>query len=690
MVLALVVGAGAAGGAVLFRYLIDWFTFAFTGRVPFVPGTGPGGPASPHFPGIGMFFLLLAPVLGGLIYGPLVDRFAKEARGPGVAEVMFATTERGGRIRPRVAAVKSLASALCIGSGGSVGREGPIVQISSGLGSSLGQLFRVPDDRLRLLVACGAAGGVSAIFNAPLAGVFFALELILRNFRAQSFGVVVLASVTADAIARAAFGGDTFLTLPSFELSSPLEYPFFAVLGVLAALAGVVFVRTLYGTEGLVDRLWKGPEWLRPGAGGLLLGALLLALPQLYGGGYAVLENAIRGEYVLWLLLALLAGKILASSLTIAIGGSGGVFAPALFMGATLGTAFGLGVNEFLPTVVGSPGAYGLVGMGAVFAGAARAPITAVLVIFELTGTYAIILPLMFAVSVAAGVSHLLSRDTIYTFKLRRRGVDVIRGTSANLMEVLTVADAMQAVPPSIPRTAPLNTVIERLADEERDALPVTDENGVYLGTVTARQVEESARANALESTAGSLAEAMPNVTPGQTLEQALAALVERDRTGMPVLSPDGRHVAGWLTHRDVLRTYNDRLQRSLEEAEAEQAGDPDRVREAGGRSAGASHAAGPPATVQAPAVQRSVARLQGYRVVNVELVQNKLPVGTLLSEVTWPHPVLILAIRRNGTSISATKETRLQRGDRLSLLVPADRVDEVVRSIGGLRRGSG
>ena len=199
---------------------------------------------------------------------------------------MLAVDRRGGRMRPQVPIVKSLASALCIGSGGSVGREGPIVQIGSALGSVLGQFVRVTESRLRLLVACGAAAGISATFNAPIAGVFFALELILRDFDTESFGFVVLSSVTADAIGRAAFGSHPFLTLPGFTFTSPLELVLYAGLGVLAVGVGVTFIRVLYAGEDLADRLWRGPSWLRPAAGGILLGLLLLAVPQMYGVGY--------------------------------------------------------------------------------------------------------------------------------------------------------------------------------------------------------------------------------------------------------------------------------------------------------------------------------------------------------------------------------------------------------------------
>ncbi|HEV7207821.1 MAG TPA: chloride channel protein, partial [Mycobacteriales bacterium] len=623
--LALLVGAGAGAGAVLFRYLILWVTELFTGRADY---SAAGRVASSHFPGFGIYFVILVPVIGGLVYGPIVDRFAKEARGHGVPEVMLAIAERGGRIGPQVAIVKSLASALCIGSGGSVGREGPIVQIGSALGSNIGQALRISDSRLRLLVACGAAGGISATFNAPIAGVFFALELILQDFATESFGVVVLASVIADVIGRAAFGSAAFLHLPTFHTPAPDEYLLYALLGVLAAVVGVGFTKVLYGTEDLLDQLWPGPEWLRPAVGGGLLGLLLLALPQMYGVGYPVLEAGVRGHYVLWFLVVLLIGKIAATSLTIGIGGSGGVFAPSLFMGAMLGTAFGLAAHALFGNAVGPAGAYGLVGMGAVFAGAARAPITAVLIIFELTGDYAIVLPLMVAIAFATGSSNLLSRETIYTLKLRRRGIDLLRGKAANLMELITVADAMHPVPRALPQEAPLEDVIEALAAEGRDALPVTDREGVYRGTVTTRDVEQSVRENALEASAGSLARAMPTLAANQTLEQALSLLIRHDHSELPVLTADGGQILGWLTHRDVLAAYNSRLQRGAAQAKARPG----------------------TALFTAPTSEpTSVTRLQGYRVVDLELVADDAPVGQCVREVAWPPSSQLLGLRRDG-----------------------------------------
>ncbi|GAA4916643.1 CIC family chloride channel protein [Actinomycetospora succinea] len=420
--LALIIGVGAGLGAVAFRYLILGITWLVTGREDF---SDAGRVASTHLPALGPWFLLLAPVLGGLLYGPLVTRFAPQARGHGVPEVMVAVARNEGRIPARVAGVKALASALCIGTGGSVGREGPIVQIGSALGSSIGQALRVPAGRLVLMVACGAAGGISATFNAPMAGVVFGLEIILRAFAAEAFGVLVISSVTANVVARLLVGDDTILHLPHYTLGSSTELLLYAGLGLLAGLLGWGFARVLYGVEDLCDVLWRGPEWLRPAVGGVVLGAVLLALPQLYGVGYPVLEDGLAGQYAVGFLLLLLVGKMLATSLTIGIGGSGGVFAPSLFIGGMAGTAFGMLAAALFPGLHLAPGAFGLVGMAAVFAGAAHAPITAVLIVFELTGDYDVILPLMIAVVLATGLSHLVSHKTIYTLKLLRRGVDI-------------------------------------------------------------------------------------------------------------------------------------------------------------------------------------------------------------------------------------------------------------------------
>lgn len=550
--LSLVIGVGAGLGAVVFRYMIEGITRLCTG---FVDYAGHGHAANPDLPWLGRWFVVATPVVTGLLYGPLVYRFAREARGHGVPEVMLAVARNGGRIRPQVAVVKAIASALCIGGGGSVGREGPIVQIGSALGSTLAQTFRLDERRVTLLVACGAAGGIAATFNAPLAGVFFAMEIILRRWEAESFGMVVLSSVTASVIGRAVLGNTPFLSLPTFHVDHVVQYPLFAVLGLLAGLVGVGFSRVLYAVEDACDWAWRGPEWLRPAVGGVLLGAVLLVLPQMYGVGYPVLGRAVAGGYGIAFLVALLVGKLVACSLTIGIGGSGGVFAPSLFCGAMAGAAFGEVVHAVAPTAGGSVGAYALIGMGAVFAGAARAPITAVVILFELTGEYSIILPLMLAIVLATGMSHLVSRDTVYTRKLLRRGIDIDEPADAALRRQPVSRYAVPA-PAPLRVDDDLHDAARRFADGTETHLPVEDGHGLYVGTVAAHDVM-SALAAGDSADVGALVDRTDPVATDAALGDVLAEL-DRGAGAVPVAEPGGR-VTGWIRQRDLLAALSGR-----------------------------------------------------------------------------------------------------------------------------------
>ncbi|HTY28133.1 MAG TPA: chloride channel protein [Mycobacterium sp.] len=546
--LAITVGVVTGLGAVAFRFLITAFTRMFTGYDDYsalsrVPST--------HWPGLGLWFLLLTPMVAGAVYGPIVHWFAPEARGHGVPEVMYAVSHRGGRIAPQVTLVKALASALCIGGGGSVGREGPIVQIGSAAGSTIAQLLRFDTPRVRLLVACGAAGGISATFNAPLAGAFFAMELILRNFTAESFGVVVLSSVAADIVGRAMLGDHPFLSLPSFSVRSPVEYLLYMALGVAAGVVGVAFSKILYLVEDACDWVWRGPEWARPAVGGIVLGAVLIALPQMYGVGYPVLENAIEGRYLIPMLLVLLVGKMFATSLTIGIGGSGGVFAPTLYIGAMAGTTFGMIAHDVLPTVAGSAGAYGLIGMGAALGGATGAPITAVVILFELTGEYSIILPLMAAVVMAAGTGHLLSKETIYTAKLWRRGIDVDKPPSA--FPAFTAIDIAIGPPDPLGENTSVAAAASALSASSLGIVPVVDGDGRYRGCVSAQDVAEALDGPDPPATVSTLTRSPPTIGADDKPPAILTALAGHGGTGLPVLNREGTALIGWITYEIVL-----------------------------------------------------------------------------------------------------------------------------------------
>ena len=439
--MAMGVGAGAGLGAAVFRWMVFGATWLVTGNDQF----GQQGHAgSLHLPGLGIWFVLVVPILGGLFYGPLVQRFAREARGHGVPEVMLAVSEDGGRIRPPVTIVKAIASAITIGVGGSVGREGPIVQIGSALASTLGQLVRMSESRLRIIVACGAAGGIAATFNAPLTGLFFAFEIVLRELSLDALVATGLAAVTGDIISRAIFGSAPFFTgIPhGLSVSNDTTYLLVAVLALAAGLIGIGFKTFLYWLEDFVDELWKGrPEWARPAVGGVALGALLLAVPQMYGVGYPVMDNAVGGHVVLGLIILFGVCKVLATSLTLSIGGSGGVFAPSLFVGAMTGMAFGTLAHDVFGSAVGPPALYAVVAMGGVFAAAAQAPLTAVASVAEMTGNFSITLPIILTCGIAAGVSKAISYGSVYTTKLLRRGIDIERPRPTDALQALTVAD---------------------------------------------------------------------------------------------------------------------------------------------------------------------------------------------------------------------------------------------------------
>jgi CIC family chloride channel protein len=400
---------------------------------------------------------ILIPTAGGLIVGIIVYFFSKEAKGHGVPEVMEAMTLKEGQMRIRVVFAKIFATALCIGSGGSTGREGPIIQIGSAMGSAIGKVMRLSGARLRTLVACGAAAGMAATFNAPMGGILFALEVILSEFAASQFIPIVVSSVIATALSRHYLGNFPAFRVPPYELLNYSELVLYLILGVLAGVVAFLFIRALYGTEDIFDH-WKFPNFLKPAIGGVVIGCIGLFFPQIFGIGYETVSKVLHGELLGTILIALLFVKILATSVTLGSGGSGGVFAPSLFMGAALGGVFGQFAQSLFPLAIASPGAYALVGMGAVVAGTTRAPIAAMLIIFEMTANYRIILPLMFACTISLVISTLLSRESIYTFNLVRRGIKIHGGRELNVLKSLKVSQVMR---PEIELVSPSESLAE-------------------------------------------------------------------------------------------------------------------------------------------------------------------------------------------------------------------------------------
>ena len=624
-VLAVGVGTGSGLGAVAFRYLIYFFTWAATGHVEFGQQ---GRVPSAHLPVLGLGFFAVIPAIGGLLYGPLIYNWAREARGHGVPEVMIAVAENGGRIRPQVSVVKALASALCIGVGGSVGREGPIVQIGSALASSIGQRIKMPENRLRILVACGAAGGIAATFNAPITGVFFGVEIILREFSIDALFTVMLSAMIADITAIPFLGSKPFLSgfPPGIGLHHARNYLLVAVLAVVAALMGLAFKTVLYQTEDLCDRVWKGrPEWARPAVGGLALGLLLLAIPQMYGVGYPVMYKATAGQYALWFLIVLAFAKIVACSLTIGIGGSGGVFAPSLFIGVTSGMAFGEIVHHIFGASAGQPALYAVVAMGAVFASAARAPLTSLASVVEMTGDFGLTLPVMLAVAIASVISRALSYGTIYTTKLLRRGTDIDRTTPWRALSDLKIADAMRPFRPPLP-------------------VPPGDGNG------------DGGTAPDWAALAGPVVyQGDPQALFGtESIAQALRQLEVYGHDGLPVLSADGHQIQGWVAAPDVLRAIARQISTAQEQtAQAQLTADWDH--------------ADPDALLQHPPTP-----LPGYQFVEITITAGSPAAGRKLSDVTWPPESTPVSVLRGHQLRPPRPEVTLAPGNRVSLLTEA------------------
>ena len=365
--------------------------------------------------------LVLLPALGGLMVGPLIQRFAREARGHGVPEVMTAVATRGGRIRKRVVAVKVAASALTIGFGGVAGREGPMVQIGSAIGSTVGQAANLRAERVRTLVACGAAGGIAATFNAPIAAAIFSMEVLMGRIHTD-FLLILLTSLSSCMVARHYLGNFPAFMAPAYELVSPAELPLYFIMGLVVGLAAIGYSRALYRAEDIFGA-WTFPEWLKPAVGGLAVGLVLRYFPQIYGSGLPAVESALWVRFPWELMLGLFVAEFVANILTLGSGGSGGVFAPSLYMGAMLGGAFGTFAHAMFPAWTAGSGAYAMVGMAAFFAAAAKAPMTAILILFEMTNDYRIMLPLMTAVVASVYLSNRYMSFSIYTLKLHNRGI---------------------------------------------------------------------------------------------------------------------------------------------------------------------------------------------------------------------------------------------------------------------------
>ncbi len=553
LVLAFVVGVGSGLGALGFEWLIHGFSVLF-GRV--VEGAGSAGLP----PAIGRGAAL---ILGGALGGVLLHTVARSSKGHGVPDVMASVAVRGGRISPRVAGDTAVTASICIGAGGSAGPEGPIVQIGSSIGSSIGQVMRMSTERLRVLAACGAAGGIAAIFGAPLAGVMFAIEVILGNFATQTLTPIVLSSVLAAVTHQFFVKWQPRFDVPEHTLISVKEVPLLVVLGVLAALVSWAFIRVLYRVEDGV-KAWRAPAWVKPVAGMAVVGCIAAAVPEVLGDGYHITTAALNGNLALQVMAVIVVAKLLATVFTVGSGNVGGLFAPSLVIGAMLGGAFGMGVERFLlPGSEGLVTLYVLVGMGAVIAGTTHATITAILLVFELTNDYGIVLPAMLACATAVVLSAALSRESIYSLSLVRAGIHLKRGVEVNVMGSVRVGKVMREVKQTLPADMHFGELLELIVESTENTFPVVDPDGRLVGALSYQDIRAVlAHRHSPEMdfliVAGDVATPDPTViTASQSLNDAMRLFGIQDLSMLPVVdSGENRKLIGVLYRRDVLNAY--------------------------------------------------------------------------------------------------------------------------------------
>jgi CIC family chloride channel protein len=514
------------------------------------------------------WFLFLLPAAGGLVSGFLVYTFAPEAEGHGTDAAIDAFHNKGGLIRSRVPVVKALSSVITIGTGGSAGREGPIAQIGAGFGSFLATRLGLAAADRRILLLAGMAGGVGATFRSPLGGALFAVEVLYREPEFEHEGLVpcIISSIVAYSLFGAVTGWEPLLATPHFRFEHPGELVLFALLGVTCALLGAVYVKVFYGVRDAFGRLTIPPA-LKPALGGLLLGGLATLVPQVLGSGYGWVQAALYGEVALWVMLVIGLAKIMATSLTISSGGSGGVFAPSLVIGAMLGGAFGATAETLFPALVQDPRAYVLVGMAGFFAGVANTPIATLIMVSELTGNYGLLAPLML-VCVVAMIA--LRRNTIYEKQVKGRFdspahlgdfvVDVLEG-----VQVADLADQGRE-PTLIPESLPLPDILQRIATAEAAYYPVVDSQGQMTGIFSVNDIR---RILDEEIPAGLVIArdiAIPQIVTTQAeepLTQVLRKLATRGLEEIPVVDPaDPGRVLFMLSRRSVLARYAAELEK--------------------------------------------------------------------------------------------------------------------------------
>ncbi len=512
-------------------------------------------------------FLPLLPITGALLLVPLYYLSREEVYGYGFPRFLEKVNIQGGIIKFKTLVAKMIGASLTIGSGGSAGVEGPIAQIGGACGSLVGQASGFSGNRIKLLIAAGSAGAIAATFNAPIAGVMFATEIVLLgNFALTSFAAIIVSSGIATVVSRMYYGENPIFTVPKYELVSAFEIPLYIIFGIFVGLAAVLYIKTFFKIKDKFDEINMNPH-LKPALGALFIGIIGIFFPEIFGDGYEIIEKALDGQMVFGIMFVLIFLKIIATSVTLGSGGSGGVFAPALFIGSMVGGSYGWIVHSLFPSHTANPGAYATVGVGAFLAASTHAPLTAMFLLFEMTGNYKIIIPIMLASIVGTIMAHRMHFDSIDTVQLTRKGINIHQGREATVLNSIQVGSVMTREFNTVHENTNIQEFIEKIIDGEQLYFPVVDDREHLTGIISLQDIrsliyeeelKQIIRVKDIIRTINVLV-----VTADDTLNTAIEKFSRKDIEEIPVVNIFNRKkLVGMLKRGDVISAYDKELLR--------------------------------------------------------------------------------------------------------------------------------
>jgi CIC family chloride channel protein len=558
-IIAILIGVLTGFGAVGVHHLIHFFSKLFYGEGSLVASLQ-------HTPA---WKIILYPAGAGLLVGPMIYLFAREAKGHGVPEIIDAILLRGGRIKPIVAVVKALSASLSIGAGGSIGSEGPQAQIGATISSFLGRVFIKKEEYVKVLVAAGAGAGIAAAFNTPMAGALFASEVILGSFSVMSFSPIIMASVAATLVSEHFLGDRIVFHIPSYTIASPYEFLFHIILGIIAGFVALMFIWTLYYSEDFFDKKLKAiPEYFRPVLGGLMLGSIGIFVPYIMGSGFDTMTLMMSGKFSIGFVLLLLFLKLLATNITLGSGHSGGVFAPSLFLGAALGVFFGTLVNTY--TSVNIPlEIWAVLSMSAVVAGATQAPITAMMIIFEMSKNYSLMLPLMTVAIISSLITMIIKRESIYTQKLMLRGVLLRSKDDNDQVKSKRVGEYIKKNFKYYTEGEKINKILLDLLHQDQNIFPIVDndENKKLVGVLSMDSLkfifEEDFSPMTQElMVAKDLMKTIESIRIDADIITALEIFEKSDYSILPIVDEHDK-LMGLLSEHRILRVYNNEYRKN-------------------------------------------------------------------------------------------------------------------------------